>query len=360
MHGGSSRRENTDDLWLPNHPVLEILRERRRSGSRPGQRSPGDTATVGLAVEGGGMRGVVSAAMVQVIEECGLHLAFDAVYGCSSGAINAAYYLAGETWYPVSIYFHDLTARTFIDFWRGLRGGNILNLGYPFDEVLAQRKPLDYERVVKSPVPLKVAVTDVDALETVLASGFADPADLKAALLASSWLPIAVRGTAEFRGRRAVDGGVLTALPFRLALRDGCTHVLSLSTRPMRPPSNNRLSPMHRYTCRYLERIRPGLGKRYLEATREKWRDQAMLLDRRTREGEEAPYILDLAPLPGTKEIKRHEQRLGPLVDAATSAAEVIYSAIEGIPVSSIQSGDVRAVPRITIVDKTSGDARVD
>jgi hypothetical protein len=107
MRAGSGQRTNIDDLWRPDHPVLEILRQRRQSGSRPGGRTPDDTAKVGLAVEGGGMRGVVSAAMLQVIEESGLHLAFDAVYGCSSGAINAAYYLAGDTWYPVSIYFHD-------------------------------------------------------------------------------------------------------------------------------------------------------------------------------------------------------------------------------------------------------------
>jgi predicted patatin/cPLA2 family phospholipase len=358
MRAGSGQRTNIDDLWRPDHPVLEILRQRRQSGSRPGGRTPDDTAKVGLAVEGGGMRGVVSAAMLQVIEESGLHLAFDAVYGCSSGAINAAYYLAGDTWYPVSIYFHDLTTRKFIDFWRGVRGGNILNLEYPFEVVLAQRKSLDYQRVLESPVPLKIAVTDVEGLETILAFDYADMADLKAALLSSSWLPIAVRGTAEFRGRRAVDGGVLTALPFRLALQDGCTHILSLSTRPMRPPSSG-LSLMHRYTCLYLERIHRGLGKGYLEAIRQKRRDQAMLLDQRHLKRAEAPYILDLAPLSGTKEIKRHELRLGPLVDAATSAAEVMYCAVERRPVSNIQSGEIRAIPRITIVDKSRGNVRV-
>lgn len=347
----TGRTDSAAEYWRADHPVLEVLRSRRSAGSRPGLRAASDKAKVGLAVEGGGMRGIVSAAMLQVVEECGLTECFDVVYGCSSGAVNCAYFLAGETWYPLSIYFHDLTTRQFIDFRRAFKRGNILNLDYAFEEIVAMRKPLAYDRVLASDVPLKVAVTDVDAMETQLVSGFADAADLKAALIASSWLPIAVRGTVEFRGRRAIDGGVLTALPFRLALADGCTHVLSLSTRPMGSPANG-LSAMHRYTCAYLERLQAGLGRKYLAAVRQKHRDLAELAVDRLAGPGSGRCVLDLAPLPGSPEIKRHEIRLGPLVDAATSAAEIMYCAIEGIPVAATHTHAVRAVPRIIIVDK--------
>ena len=233
-------------------------------------------------------------------------------------------------------------------------GGNILNLEYAFEEIVAERKPLAYDRVLASQVPLKIAVTDVDAVETRLVCGFGDAADLKSALIASSWLPIGVRGTAEFRGRRTVDGGVLTALPFRLALEDGCSHVLSLSTRPMGPPSRG-LSLVHRYTYAYLEHLRAGLGRGYLRAIHQKHADQAQLaVDRLAGPGLERS-VLDLAPLPGSREVKRHEIRLGPLVDAGTSAAEVMYCAVESILVDAIYSHTVRAVPRITIVDKAKG-----
>jgi predicted patatin/cPLA2 family phospholipase len=354
----SGRTGEGTALWNPEHPVLRILRERRETGSKPGNRAIDDVATVGLAVEGGGMRGIVSAAMLQVIEECGLFDAFDAVYGCSSGAINAAYFLAGETWYPVSIYFQDLITKEFVDFKRVLRGESILDLDFAFGIILRERKPLEYERVLAAPIPLKTAVTDVAKLETILVSDFTDAGDLEAALRASAWLPIAVRGTGVFRGRRALDGGVLTALPFRLALGDGCTHVLSLSTRPMRPPSK-RMSLVHRYTRRYLERIQPGLGHGYIAAIDEKRRDQEMLRGLRTADSEaRQPYILDLAPLPGTREVKRHKLNPGLLVDAACSAAEVMYCAVEGRPTAAIGKKTVQAVPRITIVDKTEEGVR--
>ena len=37
---------------------------------------------------------------------------------------------------------------------------------------------------------------------------------------------------AQVRGHRLVDAAVFEPVPFRSAVRDGCTHVLVLSTRP--------------------------------------------------------------------------------------------------------------------------------
>ncbi|WP_426361931.1 patatin-like phospholipase family protein [Streptomyces sp. E-08] len=162
------------------------------------------------------------------------------VDGCSAGGINGACFLAGGTWYPLSIYYDDLTNKQFVDFSRALRGQPILNLAYSFDHIMERVKPLDYEAVLRSPISLAVPITDVDALRTVMLREFASRHDLKAALRASAWLPISVPGTfATPDGRRAVDGDVLTALPFRLAVGDGCTHVLSLSTRPLGPAGSS-------------------------------------------------------------------------------------------------------------------------
>ena len=75
------------------HPVLELVLARGREGSRPGQRSDG--AKLGLAIEGGGMRGVVTAGMVKALEQHGLLEAFDVVFGSSAGA---APWLGPGTW----------------------------------------------------------------------------------------------------------------------------------------------------------------------------------------------------------------------------------------------------------------------
>jgi predicted acylesterase/phospholipase RssA len=61
--------------------VLDVIVDRALSGSRPGRRTDGHV--VSLAVEGGGMRGVVSAAMCAVLEPSGLVPSFDRICGCS-------------------------------------------------------------------------------------------------------------------------------------------------------------------------------------------------------------------------------------------------------------------------------------
>ncbi|MER5357143.1 patatin-like phospholipase family protein [Streptomyces sp. NPDC002785] len=346
------------EYWDQAHPVLEILRARRASGSLPGRRDDG--ARVALAVEGGGMRGVISAAMLSQLEDYGYKNAFDVVYGCSSGGINGAYFLAGETWYPLSIYYDDLATKQFVDFSRVLRRRPILDLAYSFDRVMERVKPLDYEAVIRSPIPLVVPVTDVDALRTVVLRDFATRQELKAALRASAWLPIALPGTVPTPdGRRAVDGGVLTALPFRLAVDDGCTHILSLSTRPMRS-TNGGLSLLHRLTGMHLERMRSGLGHGYLAAIRRKHTDQDWLRRMRTDPAAAAPYVLDLAPLPWMPELKRHELDQRRLLDNARMAYGIAFCATEGRSVELIRRGSIRAMPRLMVVDTANGEPRRD
>ncbi|HZG03958.1 MAG TPA: patatin-like phospholipase family protein [Streptomyces sp.] len=333
-------------FWVADHPVLEALRRRREKGHT--RENPADDLKIGLAVEGGGIRGVVSAAMLCALEDLGFKDAFDAVYSASSGAINSAYFLLGGTWYPLSIYYDDLATRRFVDFRRFLRG-EILDLTYAF-QVVDQVKPLDYEAVIASPTELHVAVTLVDELRTEAANGFSDRKDLREALMASAWLPVALRGTTEFRGRRAMDGGVLTPHPYVLALRDGCTHVLSLSTRPIQPPREG-LSLSQQYGIRHLNRIKDGLGTAYGKAVI-RYREQRLTLQRRMREPGGSPYVFDLAPLPWMPQVKRHELDPGRILAGARGAYEVMYCAMERRDPALIRTGRIRAVPHLTIVDR--------
>lgn len=48
------------------HPVVKALYERKAKGSKPGERKEGDVAKIAIAIEGGGMRGCVSAGMISV------------------------------------------------------------------------------------------------------------------------------------------------------------------------------------------------------------------------------------------------------------------------------------------------------
>ena len=83
-------------------PVLRIMIDRARTGSRPLGRS--DPYRVCLAIEGGGMRGAVSAGMCVVLEAAGLVPAFDRIYGVSAGALNGWATAVGQAAFGVTHY----------------------------------------------------------------------------------------------------------------------------------------------------------------------------------------------------------------------------------------------------------------
>jgi predicted patatin/cPLA2 family phospholipase len=240
--------------------VIELLRARRARGSRVPH---GDGASIALVVEGGAMRGVISAGMVWALEDLGLVDAFDAIYGSSAGAINAAYFLGGRAGIGTTIYYEDINSLKFIDPTRPLRGRPILDLGFLFDDVAAKHKPLPVAGVLASATPLTVVATDIDAAETSALRGFGNALDLVSALRASATMPIVAGGPRAIGGRRYFDASICEPLAVATAERDGHTHVLALLTR--RGRMNPRASLLDRYyVAPRLRRLSPSLAQLYL------------------------------------------------------------------------------------------------
>jgi predicted patatin/cPLA2 family phospholipase len=240
--------------------VIDVLRARLARGSR---RPHGDGASVALAVEGGAMRGVISAGMVTGLEEMGLAGAFDAVYGSSAGAINAAYFLAGQAAVGTTIYYEDINTRDFIDHWRPLRGQPIVDLSFVIDEVMTRRKPLDVARVLASPSPLSVLATDVVTGRSAALSGFTSAADLFSALRAGATMPVVAGTPFAHRESRYVDASLAEPIPVPSAEAAGHTHVLALLTRPGR--MLGRASAFDRYFVGpRLRQWSPALADQYL------------------------------------------------------------------------------------------------
>jgi len=86
------------------------------------------------------MRGVISAGMLSALEDLGYLGSFDAVYGSSAGAINAAYFVAGQASLGTTIYYEDINNTAFIRLGRAAAGRPIVDLGYLLDDVARRRK----------------------------------------------------------------------------------------------------------------------------------------------------------------------------------------------------------------------------
>jgi len=153
----------TDDLR--GHRVVQTVLRRRDERSRPGARTDG--RRIALVIEGGGMRGVVSAGMTAAIEQLGLRDAFDEVHGASAGAFNAAFLLAGQAAYLTTLYQHGFGDPRFVSVLRALRGGPAFDMDYVIDHVWTHQRPLRFEAIRSSGITLHCTATDADSAAIV-------------------------------------------------------------------------------------------------------------------------------------------------------------------------------------------------
>ena len=211
-----------------SHPVLQVILERAQAGSTPGRRDDGHL--VCLAVEGGGMRGAVSAGMCVVLEAVGLVAAFDRIYGVSAGALNGWATAVGQAALSAT-HYQDAANRRVINPMRPLVGRPVIDFEFLFENVIRARKPLAVPSLRTDP-EFRAIAASMETLSLRVLANFADERELVQAVRASAALPRLGGDPPVFRGERMVDGGMIEPIPFETARREGATHVLVLRSRP--------------------------------------------------------------------------------------------------------------------------------
>jgi predicted acylesterase/phospholipase RssA len=177
---------------------------------------------VGLALGGGGARGLAHLGVLQAFDERGIHV--DMIAGTSSGALVGAAYAAG--WPPRQAMRHfrdDLTPRRW---WRWLPRRNqwflwaMFRLG-AWDGML--RRYFGEHRLEQLALPLlTVAVDLVEGREVIRERG-----DAVAAILESINLPL-ISPAILRDGMVLVDGGILNNVPGDVLLRRGANLVIGV------------------------------------------------------------------------------------------------------------------------------------
>ncbi len=117
-----SRAEDDDGTISPAGVAEEIWQALRRKAA-----GASDVPPLGLVVQGGGMRGVYSLAVLAAFEEMGWTRCFDHIAGASAGAMNGVHFITGQARYGVETYIDYLSNRKFIDFFRL---GKLMDLDY--------------------------------------------------------------------------------------------------------------------------------------------------------------------------------------------------------------------------------------
>lgn len=239
--------------------VRQILRARLKSKTLPSNRD--DPYRVALLVEGGGMRGVISAGMVDALAAAGLRSAFDLAIGVSAGACNVAALLSDTTVGLVETYAETFATREFIDP-RGLwRRRPLIDVTRMVRYVGGSLDAGRFGRARFGQIPWWPVASQISTARPVALTGLESAEDVKLALTASCMLPLLGGRPVTFRGERYIDGGVLDPLGVQTALEWGATHAVLLTTRSaVVQPAVSRLDGI---AARYLRSLNPAFVAPY-------------------------------------------------------------------------------------------------
>ena len=207
--------------------TIDLLKERADCWRRGSPFSDG--RKVALIVEGGAMRGVISCAALMGLEDLEMTHIFDEVYGASAGAVNAAYFLAGQAAFATTIYYQKINNTRFI---RRLWHRTIVDIDGLFDSIIARDCALRVEKVLASRSRLFITIADARTGEAFLGLAQSSQTPLLTLLKASSAIPLLYNGLVDVDGRACLDGALTNPLPVHDAIASGCTDLLVLLTRP--------------------------------------------------------------------------------------------------------------------------------
>ena len=199
----------------------------RRSAS-PSRMHTGKTA---LIVEGGGLRGIFAAGVLNAFSETGFD-PFDLYIGVSAGANNLSSFVAQQAQRNYQVYTRHALNPEFVNWGKYLRGGHLMDLDWLW-EVSLRDTPFDYDAALAHTAEREfyIVTTSLDEGKPLyLRPGRETWATY---LKASSAVPIAYRKVLEVEGHRVTDGGVSDPLPAEEAYRRGARRLLVIRSRPL-------------------------------------------------------------------------------------------------------------------------------
>ncbi len=203
--------------------VIDLLKARRDGGQGvdPGRK-------LGLIVEGGGMRGVLSAGSLLAVDHLGLRKSFDIAFGSSAGGVNVAYFLSGQGTLGITVYFDSISNLRFANparFWR------ILDVEYVYDHVTTKEKPLCDQAIKDQHTKFYLSATNANTGEADYFDVNNTNETVSRLLWATGAIPVLYNRTVEVDGSKYVDGGLSDLLPIQHAIDMGCTDILVLLTK---------------------------------------------------------------------------------------------------------------------------------
>lgn len=230
---------------------------------------------IGLTLEGGAMRGMYTAGVLDTFLEEGIRA--DMVAGASAGALFGANFLSGQKGRVIRYNKRFNRDPNYIGLRPLLREGNIVSTPYAYEKVPRELDPFDDETFRASGIPFYAVITDMDSglAEYVRICSVFEQMDV---LRASGSMPFVSRPV-RIGEKQYLDGGIADPIPFRYLADQGCDRQIVVLTRD----ASYRKKPMSKAVVRAYGRY-PRLQQRLLSRHQE-YNDALELLQAWAREG---------------------------------------------------------------------------
>lgn len=181
---------------------------------------------VGLALSGGGTKGIAHIGVFRAFEE--EHIKFDCVAGTSAGGIFGSLYAAGMDWQTMLDEVKKINKRDIINSLFTF-GSDASNIGRVVGRVLNE------ERYNQLPAPFATVAVDLVSGEEITLDG---DDDLRAGVSASAAVPVLFKPV-KYGDYVLVDGGLLNNMPADVCRRMGAEVVVGVDLNHERGKGTN-------------------------------------------------------------------------------------------------------------------------
>lgn len=196
----------------------------------------------GLVLEGGAMRGIYTAGVLDVLMEH--QVTVDGVIGVSAGAIHGCSYVSGQHGRSIRYYKKYMSNPRFMSFRSLLKTGNLVETEFCYHELPEKLDIFDYDAFEQSETDFYVTCTNVE-------TGKAEYIHMESMreidyVRASASMPM-VSQIVEIGGKKYLDGGVADSIPVEAFRALGYEKNVVVLTRPesyRKKPSDMRLVRM--------------------------------------------------------------------------------------------------------------------
>ncbi len=186
------------------------------------------TKTVGLVLEGGSMRGLFTAGVLDVFMDNKIEI--DGIVGVSAGAVFSPNFYSKQRGRALRYNLRFCKDRRYMSLWSLIFTGNLINRQFAFYDVTTKYDIFDNETFMKNNTGFYVTVTDLESGQPVYFE-IHDVMKQMEILRASSAIPL-VSKPVVIDDKPYLDGGISDSIPLLKAKELGYDKLIVVLTRP--------------------------------------------------------------------------------------------------------------------------------